>query len=524
MSNFLQLAAKDYTPTEDENVITSIFSQYEIVIIQSLITSFGLDFLIQDQHGGDVDTIHNVRQIGHDERMKYKNERNQTAYENRGEYDSHEYHSHEGYLQRQRDIKRQKRDGTLADAYTGDQIGPHDGSDLDHVIAAKEIHDDRGRVLAGMNGADLANSPENLQATNPHTNRTKKADSMEDFLEKYGDEYTEEQKALMRSQDKKARAAYETKLARSYYTSRQFAADTAKAAGKVGAKMGLRQAVGLVFAEMWFAVKTEFERLDVHFGLNMDLGYFFTAIGNGLKNGYDAAKKNYKQIFSQFIEGSVSGVLSSLTTTICNIFFTTAQNTVKIIRESFASVTEAAKILLFNPDCLLFGERMRAALKVLAAGASIVAGTLLAEALNATPLGAIPEIGGIIRTFCGTLFSGILSCTLLLYLDHSPLLNKIISMLNQIPSMANQVQYYKRQAAEFEKYAAELMQIDLARFRKETNAYASAAQVIGQARSDEELNRLLHDIFGKAGIKTPWDNYDSFDDFMNDPNGVMVFQ
>ena len=85
-------------------------------------------------------------------------------------------------------------------------------SDLDHTISAKEIHDDRRRVLAGLKGSDLANSDENLNVTNPRTNRTKKADSMDDFLNKYGDEYTEEQKAAMREKDRVARQAYEKKI------------------------------------------------------------------------------------------------------------------------------------------------------------------------------------------------------------------------------------------------------------------------------------------------------------------------
>lgn len=75
------------------NVYNSIFEQYERVIMQSLITSFGLDFLVRDQHGGDVDTIHNVREIGMDEQMKYKNKRNEEAYNNRGKYSYADYHS-----------------------------------------------------------------------------------------------------------------------------------------------------------------------------------------------------------------------------------------------------------------------------------------------------------------------------------------------------------------------------------------------------------------------------------------------
>lgn len=76
----------------ETNVYNSIFEQYERVIIQSLITSFGLDFLVHDQHGGDVDTIHTVGQIGKDEQMKYKKKKNKNAYNNRGEYDEKMYH------------------------------------------------------------------------------------------------------------------------------------------------------------------------------------------------------------------------------------------------------------------------------------------------------------------------------------------------------------------------------------------------------------------------------------------------
>ena len=72
--NFVNQIDGNYN--SETNVYNSIFEQYEHVVIQSLITSFGLDFLVRDQHGGDVDTVHNVRQIGKDEQMKYKNKHN----------------------------------------------------------------------------------------------------------------------------------------------------------------------------------------------------------------------------------------------------------------------------------------------------------------------------------------------------------------------------------------------------------------------------------------------------------------
>ncbi len=554
MSEFVLAASKNYYPDKSENVMQSIFSQYERVIVQSIITSFGLDFLIKDQHGGDVDTIHNVRQIGKDPNMTYKNKQNQRDYENRGEYNSTSYHSHPGYIQKNKEVSQQKKDGTLTDAYTGEKIAPNEKTNLDHVISAKEIHDDPGRVLSGLDGTKLANSDENLKPTGESINKSKKAYSMDEFINRL--EKTQEQrqkridelnskpnlsdserkelkklsqlqsadKEKMREIDKKARKEYEYKIAKEYYTSKKFATDVAVSAGKVGVKMGIRQALGLVFTEIWFSVKEEFVKYDVHPGWKMDMGDFFKAIGEGVKNGFASAKSKYKEILSNFASGTFSGIFSSITTTICNIFFTTAKNVVKIIRESFSSIVEAGKILLFNPDNLPFGERIRAAVKIIATGASVILGTLVSEAIGKTPVAAIPVIGDIVKTFCGTLCTGIVSCTLLYFLDRSSVINKIVNMLNKIPTLEDNVRYFQEQALLFERYAAELMKIDLEKFKQETSAYNRIASQINENTSDEELNFILRRSLKQLGIKMSWEkSHDSFDSFMSDKKSKMVF-
>ena len=40
-----------------------------------------------------------------------------------------------------------------------------DKKNLDHIISAKEIHDDPGRILAERDGAELANDASNLAFT-----------------------------------------------------------------------------------------------------------------------------------------------------------------------------------------------------------------------------------------------------------------------------------------------------------------------------------------------------------------------
>ena len=503
------------------NVYNSIFEQYERVIMQSLITSFGLDFLVRDQHGGDVDTIHNVRQIGKDEQMHYKNKKKEEAYNIIGNYKDKNikdlYHKHENYIQKNREASLQKDNGTLYDGYTGEKISRFDKTDLDHVISAKEVHDDPGRVLSGLNGADLACDSTNLVVTNPHTNRSKSAKTMDQYLEQNGDEYTEEQKERMRSYDRTARETYNAKINRAYYTSPVFFKDTAKAAGKVGVAMGLRQALGLVFSEIWFAVRDEIKQG------KEDGKSLFNSIASGIKKGLENAKLKYKELWHKFIEGAVGGVLASLTTTLCNIFFTTAKNVVRIIRQSWASLVEATKIVLFNPDFLPFGERFRAAAKIIATGASVVAGTMVGDLIAKTGVAAIPVVGDIVQTFCGTLVTGILSCSLLYLLDRNSAVNKIVQILNSIPTVDDIVVYYRTQARLLEEYCAKLMDIDLATFQKETQSYNEAVSILESANNQQELNCALWTVYKRFEINSPIGNHKDINSFMADPNSKLKF-
>lgn len=117
--------------------------ELEKTVVHSLTTTFGLDFLLfEDKKGGDVNTVHNVRQ------GVYANKEEEVKYKNRGDYNSSEYHSHENYVARGRADKKSQLEGTLTDRYRGTNIGENQNRDLDHIISAKKIHDDRGRVLA----------------------------------------------------------------------------------------------------------------------------------------------------------------------------------------------------------------------------------------------------------------------------------------------------------------------------------------------------------------------------------------
>lgn len=533
MTNTMMSFAKSYEPTPDEPVMKSLLQQYERVIVESIITSFGLDFLVRDQHGGDVDTIHNVRKVGSDPDMHYKSATNKAAYENRGEYNYDAYHNRNAnYQEVRRDAKKQFQatGEPLTDVYTGKKVyfyskGAAKGNgdtqaSTDHTIPAHEIHNDPGRVLAGLSGEELANSKDNLVFTNSTLNSSMKDMDIPEYIKKHP-EMPEEQKQRMMREYNRAKKSYEDKIAREYYSSPKFGKDLTRAAANVGVRMGLRQALGFVFAEMWFSVKAEFQQFE---GEKVPLKDYLNAIGKGVRQGFENAKEKYPQLFSKFLNGAVAGALSSITTSICNIFFTTAKSAVKVFRQAYVSIVEAVKILFINPDNYAFGDRMRAVAKALSVGASIVVGVLVSEAVAHTPIGMLGVVGDIVQSFCGAFVTGIMSCTLLIFLDRNEIINKLVKSLNGIHTLSSDVEYFRQWAKYFEEYAAKLMEIDLKQFEAEASAFSAIADSIDRVKSEKELNQVLRQAYIVRKIPLPWEGFDSFDSLMQDKQARLVFQ
>ena len=508
-------AVNNFEVDNNKSAFQNLFDQYEYVIVNSLVTSFGLDFLVTDHYGGDVDTIHNVREIGIDPNMKYKDSANAAAYTKRGEYISDTYHSDSRYVNINRKVSNEKKLGNLIDEYTGKRIAPNETHNLDHVISAKDIHDDRGRVLSGLRGEDLANRRENLKPTNPHTNKTKSAKDMDIFIDgleyrsgkyidKYGYEYTPEAIERMKRLKLKSKQPYDYLINKSYYLSPIFAKSVTKAACNVGLKMGLRQALGLLMAELWFSIKDQFQRLKSKFNDSHSFGEYLTAIKEGLKRWLIKIQDKRKELIGRFKEGALAGILTSITTTLINVFATTAKNTIKIIRQIYAHLVEAAKILFFNPNNLEYGDCLKAVMKIIAVGASVVLGTMVSEAISKTPINAIPELSDVVPTFCGTLVTGIISCTLLYFFDRSTIITKLVTYLNGLTPYSEDIKYFKEQTIAYEKYASELASIDYEHLKMQTENLELIAEKLENAENEDTLNEALLDIYMSFGWNTPW--------------------
>lgn len=515
------------------NLFTTLVNSYEKIIMESILVSFGLDIFIKDQHGGDVDTIHNVREIGKDPEMTYKSQKNKEIYETTPKYDSKVHgvtvRKDKAFVTTKNNYKKERELGNSYDEYTGKKFETVSGADLDHVVPIEKIHSDRGRILAGVDTKDLANSKENLKITNSSLNRSKSNLTNEDFIEKKGKNNaldTETQKR-MKKLDKIAKKNIDAKLYKEYYKlnfSSPFVKDTFKASSSLSMKMGMKQVIGLVITEVWFAVKEDLE----NFSTSNTLKENFLQLKDTIEKAFSKAKEKYKDFINKFKEGAIAGLLSSLTTTICNIFFTTAKNIVKIFRYTYVSIIQALKILFFNPDNLLLGDRIRETLKIISTGASIIVGIISGEAVSKilNNFGIVGLTNDVLQTFVTTFISSISTCTLLYFIDKNQTMKDAFSFLNKLDPttvMNKEIDYYKKQAIYFEKYAAELLKIDYKFLKETTEKYENASEKIYQAQNQEELNKVLENLFDTLGIEKPYKE-SSFDEFMKNPNSVLTFK
>ncbi|WP_104713014.1 hypothetical protein [Helicobacter cetorum] len=510
---------------------SNVLEVLEQEVIKALSTSFGLDFLLfKDKKGGDVNTIHNVRQ------GVYASDIEKQRYENRGEYNSHDYHSHQNYINKGRGAKEQFLQGNLNDVYRDKNFKSNEQRNLDHIISAKEVHDDPARVLAELEGADLANVESNFAFTHESINKSKKAMTTQDFIEKLPSmienkennikkfetklqnttsdierqklqdsirKKKENVKALksvdkekMLEADKKAREIMNAEINWEYYTSSKFFKNTAFSVGKSGLAMGARQALGLVLAEIYFEIKTQIPIIYHSVKENFKLGVFLEKMTETLKGIFERVKERFKEIWTSFKGGVVAGIFSSLSTTLINIFTTTAKKAIKGIREIFNTLVQVVKALFKGAS---FKEIIKL---ILACGATLIGTIIYSACVN---LFTFP-FGTECAAFLSALATGLISVGLCYLVDNwgSLLKNKFDLALEHMQEMN----------AELDRYLLELARIEFNINPSEVQMLASSLNL---ANSEEERGIILDNEVQKRGIKLPYEsgNTESIKSFLS---------
>lgn len=513
--------------------------ELEKTVITSLTTSFGLDFLLfKDKQGGEVDTIHNVRN------GVWATNAEKQRFEQRDEYDSTPYHQHANYTATGQKDKASQAAGTLKDPYRNKVMAGHEQRNLDHVISAKEIHDDAGRVLAELSGVELANQSSNLQTTHETVNKSKKQTPINEYLDKLPGLISNHEKSLagdharltkmpretpqqqhevraledkirkteskinelkavdpegMRKRDAEARVPYDQQINAAYYTSSKFLHQTARATGSAALSMGTRQMLGLVMAEVWFELREQLPALLDKLKHRFSLEAFVDSISQSLKGIWRRVQARFNDFLMAFKDGVFAGVLGSLTTTVFNIFATTQAMAIKIIRELWGQLVKAIKLMVFNPDQLSFVEQCQAVTSLLSVGVATVVGTMAYTQL--VPFLSFP-FGTELAAFAGALVTGLVTLGLNYFLLHSAMARKLWAFIESLTPHAGTVREFQAINAELDRYLLELSRLE---FNLDVEELQAFTQELEACNDEIQRSEVLQQAVEAREIELPFE-------------------
>ncbi|KYK79331.1 hypothetical protein [Aggregatibacter actinomycetemcomitans] len=300
--------------------------------------------------------------------------------------------------------------------------------------------------------------------------------------------------------DKKARAEYNKQINWEYYTSSNFLKSTAVAAGKAGLKMGMRQALGLVLAEIWFELRERIPTIYQELKQNFTIVKFLEKIAQSLKNIFERVKERFKDLLSAFKDGAISGVFGNISTTIMNIFLVSEKVVIKLIREMWNSIVSAIKLITFNPENLNAKELFKGVLKILSAGLAVLLGTILNAHLNTI---LVFPMGDLISAFLSTLATGVMTLAFGYFIENGLSLKKlweiIFSYKTKYEAMAEHMQEIN---AELDRYLLEWAKIE---FNLNPNEIAIFADSLESCNSELERTLILKQEVSRRELDLPFE-------------------
>lgn len=406
----------------DQRQVELLLKSCRNSVTSSIVGPFGLGSLVaaMDKEGGNVTTVQNADQ------GVYANEADRNRYDIK--FDRTNYEG--GGLGPKRKALFQGQD-KVYDAYKGTET-PKDGrTHLDHVISAKEIHDDKWLRLATESEQrdKIATRESNLVPTDSALNQSKSDRDLKEWMNsKRKDGATNAE--YFGVDTRRAEAVY-NEAKKDYRTQKTVA--VAKHFGKElgvtgvheGAKMGLQQSFGLLLTEFFSASFDEISDAYKHgFRDSLSSQTFFEALRKRLSRIVKRVTSRWRDALTAFKEGALSGFLSNLVTMLINTLVTTGKRIVRVIREGLMSIMKALKMALFPPEGLSGAEAADAALKLLATGVTVSLGILAEETVEKTvtlffntnlPVLA-PYAGTVSAVFVGAM-TGIASALLVYGLD-----------------------------------------------------------------------------------------------------------
>lgn len=301
----------------------------------NIITSqFGLASLfIDSRDGGSVTTLYNFDEgitSTETDKLKYQSYKSNNDDSKKFKYVRKEV----GYDKNFPKMRKEhfKTNEQVIDAYTGKVLPKDRRTQLDHIVSAKEIESNSKNhlFLSTEERANMAIKDTNLAFTSESINTSKQDKSMSEFLEtkKRGKGITnkeryeiDEKKAM--EKDKIARKAIKAEINKA--TFKKYSTELLQTGAKDAAKMALYSSLGVVLREFLQAVFQTIKEIFANYK-NESLKELFARFKTKIQGVVEKLKREWKDIFSNSIEGAITAFFSNLLVFAINLFATTLKN------------------------------------------------------------------------------------------------------------------------------------------------------------------------------------------------------
>jgi hypothetical protein len=151
-------------------------------------------------------------------------------------------------------------------------------------------------------------------------------------------------------------------------------------------------------------------------------------------------------------------------------------------------------------------------------------GILVEEAISKIPvLNAIPIVNKVVPIFCGTMVTGLLSVTIMYFIDNSSTVSSMISFAKskfdeQFEVALENIKIINRQ---LDEYTAKLLDIDFQALQDELSAISKLNQDLIHAKSISQFNDILYAECNRHGVDLQFHSFEEFDRCMLDDDFVL---
>ena len=253
------------------------------------------------------------------------------------------------------------RSSSETDAYTGK---PMEHPEADHTVSIKEFHEATGWWLTPAQKRKFATDMRNLAPVDRSTNRSKGSKSLPDFERENHENTSPGQERVDRRRTQHVKRRSREAVADHQATAWDKAKFVGLKGASAGVRMGLQQALGVVLHELTVALFEEARDI-YRQGWSTSGDSFWEVLGRRALRILKRVKDKWREVFTAFGDGLISGFLSLVVEVILKALKGIAERTGRLIRESVHSLMKAIRLLLFPAENMSFSEAAHEATKIL---------------------------------------------------------------------------------------------------------------------------------------------------------------